>query len=78
MIYKILVARNPQQLQVGDYVPKHGREVIATDRKRNGAFLITYDNNATWNAADSSLADIDIHRPMAKFRSSGSSLGPVN
>ena len=78
MIYKILEARNPQMLEVGDFVPSHQREVIKIDRKRNGAFLVTYDNNAVWDAAKPGLADIDIHRPMAKFRESGSLVGPVN
>lgn len=78
IVYKVLKARNPQQLEPGDYVPSHGREVIKTERKRTGALLVHYDNGAVYDASAPGILDIDIHRPMSKFRESGSLVGPVN
>jgi len=75
MTNKILKDRSPKQLQVGDFV--FGQMVTAIEKKKNlrpGDFSrVTFANNVTITIRDNDdvNVNIDIERPMSKFRSFG-------
>ena len=73
-MFRSLPDRHPMQLRVGDYVSNHGQTVVKIDRKRGGAFFVTYENNATWDAAKPNIPNVDILRPLERFREGGSLL----